>query len=581
MKSRRASTGSRSSWPSCRSSALALAILLGWGVLATGQEDLSPAAADLSSRVGAVYREASQRTVHVRGRMADEGDATTSGTGAILTESGIIVTCAHVIEGATDLEALFANGRRYRATLLGVHPRADVALLSIQARKLEAFPVRAEGPRPGDWVLALGYPGGAGIDLSPAPAIGRVQQTGYNLPETVTGRVYNSMIATDVPMFQGNSGGPLIDLSGNLVGINAAISVGDGQAYAIPIDLVLREFAELKLGKTIEGDPPQGRPSPARPTADHARASLDELFRPVAARSQSWIVRILDAESHLGYGVVADAGGLIVCPRFLVAPYRKVQVRFDDGRTLEGTVGATDHRYGLTLVQVPEKGLAVPEFAPPDSIQVGTTVVSVGSHRRVLGVGFLGSIGREIQKEKTRRLLELLVGFDVTTLSPPADLADVLQHDTPLALGDLGSPLVDVQGRLVGINVANNVRGASYAPAALAVRRALAELAAGGDILPAPRPFLGVDLRELTPEEIEGRSIEGGLLIEEVLPGFTAEKAGLARGDVLVALGGVRIRVVEQLAEVLGRMKPGAKTVVRLVRDGAEEDVWVVLDQMP
>ncbi|MBI4615831.1 MAG: trypsin-like peptidase domain-containing protein [Planctomycetes bacterium] len=583
MKSRRVSIDWRSSSRDFRSrlsSALVALSLLACVLPTRADEPLPEAAADLSARVGEVYTSSRSRTVVVRGELAEKPDATTSGTGAVLAP-GLVVTCAHVVEDAANLEIVLPDGRRFPARRLGMHRTADIALLAVEVPGLEPFPIRTGPPEPGEWVLALGHPGGAAADLEPAPAVGRVLSTGYNLTETGTGRVYNDMVATDVPIFQGNSGGPLVDLAGNLVGMNAAISVQDGLAYAVPSARILEALPRLRKGESIETPPVPGRTISPPGASAARRAALAETFRPVARRASGWIVRLLVEDRHLGHGVILSPDGVVLAPHFLVEPYRTVQVRLPDGDIVEGLVGAVDHRLGLAAVRVARRDLAVPELAPRNEMALGRIALSLGTDRRVLGVGLVGSLGREVTREKLERLFETLAGFDLEPLSPPVDLSPVLQHDTPLAVGDLGSPLVDLDGRLLGINVSNTVRGATYAAPAYLLREAARELAAGRDVLPAPRPFLGLDLRELTTAELGERKVDGGLLVTGVLPGFCAERAGVLAGDLLIALGGSTIRVPEQLAELLSSMRPGNTTAVRVLRDGRSHDFRVTLDSAP
>src|SRR5574337_1972561 len=174
------------------------------------------------------------------------------GSGVIVTPDGYVLTNNHVIEGADEIEVQLADGRQARARLVGTDPDTDLALLHVP---LQALPVVALGDiralQVGDVVLAIGNPFNVGQTVTS----GIVSALGRNRLGLST---FENYIQTDAAINPGNSGGALVDIQGNLVGINTAIfsrtggSLGIG--FAIPVD-VARQVMEglLRNGQVIRG----------------------------------------------------------------------------------------------------------------------------------------------------------------------------------------------------------------------------------------------------------------------------------------------------------------------------------------
>jgi serine protease Do len=180
------------------------------------------------------------------------------GSGFIVSADGIVLTNAHVVRGASEVTVKLTDRREFRAKVLGADPTTDIAVLRIEAKGLPVVslgdPARA---RPGDWVLAIGSPFGFENSVS----AGIVSAKGRSLP----GETYVPFIQTDVAVNPGNSGGPLFNLSGEVIGINSQIysrSGGyQGLSFAIPIDVALQVKDQIvatgranhaRLGVTVQ-----------------------------------------------------------------------------------------------------------------------------------------------------------------------------------------------------------------------------------------------------------------------------------------------------------------------------------------
>src|SRR5690606_23539321 len=152
------------------------------------------------------------------------------GSGFINTEDGFILTNNHVVAGSSDIFVTLNDGKEYRAKIVGTDTRTDLALLKIDAKGLKPLPIgESRSLRKGQWVLAIGSPFGLESTVTAGIVSAINRETGDYLP----------FIQTDVAVNPGNSGGPLIDLSGRVVGVNSQIVSRSGGfmgiSLAIPI----------------------------------------------------------------------------------------------------------------------------------------------------------------------------------------------------------------------------------------------------------------------------------------------------------------------------------------------------------
>ena len=173
------------------------------------------------------------------------------GSGFIVTADGYILTNAHVVANATDVTVKLADRRELKAKVVGADARTDVALLKIEATGLPI--VKFGDPktlRPGEWVAAIGSPFG----LENSVTAGVVSATGRALPDSS----YVPFIQTDVAVNPGNSGGPLFNMAGEVIGINSQIFSRTGGyqgiSFAIPIDVALNVKDQLAAnGRVVRG----------------------------------------------------------------------------------------------------------------------------------------------------------------------------------------------------------------------------------------------------------------------------------------------------------------------------------------
>ncbi len=179
------------------------------------------------------------------------------GSGVIVRADGIVLTNEHVVKDANEIKVILTDGREFTGRVLGKDRELDLAVVKIDAKDLPAARLGDSSVlRPGDWAIAVGNPLGFGssVTLGVISALGR--------PISVEDRSYSNLIQTDASIIPGNSGGPLVNAAGEVIGINTAIQIDMGRAvmgaaaarigFAIPADAVKEVLNELiRKGKVV------------------------------------------------------------------------------------------------------------------------------------------------------------------------------------------------------------------------------------------------------------------------------------------------------------------------------------------
>ncbi|MCD7804561.1 MAG: trypsin-like peptidase domain-containing protein [Oscillospiraceae bacterium] len=201
-----------------------------------------------------IYEKVSPSVVGVSSTTAS-GSAT--GTGIILTEDGYILTCAHVVEDATSIAIVDSDMNQYEATLIGEDSQSDIAVLKIDAEGLTAAELGISSDlKVGEAAIVIGNP--LGYDLYGSMSVGIV--SGLNRTLNVNGKDM-TLIQTDASVNSGNSGGPMVNAYGQVIGIISAkvsSSYGEGLGFAIPIDDALPIINDLMQYGYVTGRPSIG-----------------------------------------------------------------------------------------------------------------------------------------------------------------------------------------------------------------------------------------------------------------------------------------------------------------------------------
>ena len=201
------------------------------------------------------------------------------GSGFLISADGYVITNNHVVEGADQIQVTLNDRRVFDAEVVGLDEPSDIALLKLDAENLPFVEFGdSEAVRVGDWVLAIGSP--FGLEFSAAAGI--VSAKGRSMPGN-SAYNYMAFIQSDVAINQGNSGGPLFNLEGDVIGINSQIlsSTGgsNGISFSIPSNVAMNVVAQLKESGAVE----RGLLGVRMREVDYALAEIFEMDRPRGA----------------------------------------------------------------------------------------------------------------------------------------------------------------------------------------------------------------------------------------------------------------------------------------------------------
>ena len=219
--------------------------------------DIAASAGSLSTAAASAVEAISDSVVNID-TLLDYGTAEAAGTGIVLSSTGLVLTNHHVVEGATKITgSVVGTGQSYTATVLGYDPNTDVAV--IQLSGASNLPVAAidddDNLSVGDLVVGLGNAGGAGGE--PTSAEGQVTELGSTITATdqngQNAETLHDLIGTNADIQSGQSGGPMVDSEGEVIGVNVAASSGGSgsgtSGYAIPIDDATQVAAQIIAGQ--------------------------------------------------------------------------------------------------------------------------------------------------------------------------------------------------------------------------------------------------------------------------------------------------------------------------------------------
>src|SRR3954454_14041039 len=262
-----------------------------------------------------------------------------------------------------------------------------------------------------------------------------------------------------------------------------------------------------------------------------------------------------------GSGFFISADGYVVTNNHVVDHASEVQVTTDDGRTLDAKVVGTDPKTDLAVLKVKEGGSFPYVSFAAKAPHVGDWVVAIGNPFGLGGTvtaGIVSARGRDIG-------------------AGPYD--DFLQIDAPVNRGNSGGPTFNLNGEVVGINTAiaspsGGSVGIAFAIPSDEAQKVVASLKDNGAV---SRGFIGVQIQPVTKDiaEAMGMTEPKGALVAETVRGGPAEKAGLKRGDTIVAVEGQPIREPKDLSRRIAAFDPGKSVSLTVLRDGKERTVTI------
>lgn len=309
--------------------------------------------------------------------------------------------------------------------------------------------------------------------------------------------------------------------------------------------------------------------------------SVAELVR----FAQDAIVRI-QTTSGVGSGFVVDSDGYIITNAHVVTgPAGRVSasitVTMSDGARYPAQVVGMDTRADIALLKIDARGLKALEFAELDEVEIGQDVVAMG-YALDLGGGESGgfSVTRGIVSQKNRAINE----------RSSAAIFGSIQTDAAINHGNSGGPLLDLYGRVVGVNTAiapdpttgEQAPGIGFAVGSDIVKAIYEQLRAQGRV---NRGYLGIQgfeaLRPAVARQLGIPADEGGVVVQSVVPGGPVAQAGLRDGDVIVKIGDVDVNNEADLAVALIKNQAGQRVPVEFYRDGQRQAAEVTLGTPP
>ncbi len=267
-----------------------------------------------------------------------------------------------------------------------------------------------------------------------------------------------------------------------------------------------------------------------------------------------------------GSGVVVDAGeGFVVTNHHVIDQAASITVRLSDGRSAEAELLGSDAYTDLALLRIELDGLVEISFADIETVRVGDYVVALGNPfgiGQTATYGIVSALGR--------------AGLNNNNYE------DFIQTDAAINVGNSGGALVDLEGRLVGINTAiisgsgggNN--GIGFAVPADMVQAVMGHLERDGEV---KRGLLGVSIADATPELAAALDLEtdSGAVVMAVSPASGAEAAGIEVSDVIVELDGESVDNSRELRNMVGLLRQGETVEIALLRDGRRIELDAVI----
>jgi len=278
-------------------------------------------------------------------------------------------------------------------------------------------------------------------------------------------------------------------------------------------------------------------------------------------------------EQALGSGSIVSPDGYILTANHVVAGADEIKVAIADDYKKEyvAKVIGTDPQTDVAVLKIDAKDLPAITLADSDQLEVGDVVLAIGNplgFGQTVTMGIVSGLGRH--------------GYGINGAN---GYENFIQTDAAINHGNSGGPLVDAEGRLVGINtwIASNSGGSEgigFAVPSNLARRSMERLIKGGKV---SRGFLGIDLQDITPGLAQNFNLpnQNGALVGDVRPGTPAEKAGIKSGDVIVGFNGKDFSDAHELQLAVSQCEPGSSATVKLIRDGVEKNISVTLAALP
>ncbi|MEM2933888.1 MAG: trypsin-like peptidase domain-containing protein [Halobacteria archaeon] len=303
----------------------------------------------------------------------------------------------------------------------------------------------------------------------------------------------------------------------------------------------------------------------------------DEVIAAIAKVSQS-VVNIATVQilpdyyfrvvpvSGVGSGLIIDSRGYVLTNSHVIENAKKIEVTLPDAKKLVGRVAGMDSTSDIAVIKIEGEKLAPAEIGNSDNLKVGQFVFALGNPFGLAGgptvtAGVISALNRTIHTQ---------LGV----------LENLIQTDCAINPGNSGGPLVDIKGRVIGINTAiiPFAQGIGFSIPINNAIRVAEELILYGKPLKPWLGIVGLDVNEAIASYYS-LSVKSGILVVKVMPLSPAYEAGIAGGDVILAINGEKLSSVQELQREIKRLGVKNKARITLMRDGIKQTIDAVLAQ--
>ncbi len=265
-------------------------------------------------------------------------------------------------------------------------------------------------------------------------------------------------------------------------------------------------------------------------------------------------------------GFIVRTDGYVLTNNHVVEGAKEIVVTLADGRKFDGKIMGRDSRNDLAIVKIEAKNLPAVQLGDSDAIRPGDFAIAIGNPyglQHTVTAGIISGLARSLDGD-------------------PSETGIYIQTDAAINRGNSGGPLINIDGRVVGINTAiiAQAQGLGFAVPVNVAKNVMDDLISGKKLT---YPWIGVQLQDLTSELAEYFELREkyGAVVAYVYPDSPAEKAGLEGGDIIIRFGNTEIKNITMLQEEVRKRKAGDKVVIQVWRNKSYMLITVTLGEMP
>ena len=369
-------------------------------------------------------------------------------------------------------------------------------------------------------------------------------------------------------------------LVGTLIGLGVSASLNVSHSPVGGVDAVVASTSAMAAGGTAES-PFVSVVEKALPAvvfidvrkkvaAGNSEDPQEQMFRRFFGDNGNRAPQKQRTQPSSGSGFIIDTQGHVLTNNHVVRDADDITVTLNDKRTFKAKVVGADPETDVAVIQIVGDHLPVLPLGDSDRLRVGDWAIAIGNPlgqlRGSVTVGIISAQGRT----------------DLNIWGGTPSYQDFIQTDASINFGNSGGPLCNINGEAIGINTAINTsgQGIGFAIPINLVRHVADQLMASGKV---QRAWLGIQLAELTPELAEGFGLseQRGILVNDVIAGTPADKAGLKRNDVIIEFDGQSVSDLPKFRLKVADTKVGSRVPLMVLRDGKRIPVTVTLSQRP